>query len=426
MDYNEVLNNLDNLGKFGIKLGMERIEALLEKLGHPERLLRVVHIAGTNGKGSVSSMIDSVLGSAGMKTGKFTSPHLVKYNERIALNGREIDDAVFAAVLTQALAAAAEVKEETGEQPTEFEVLTAGAFLLFAAERVDYAVIEVGLGGLWDSTNCLVPVVSVITNVALDHTDKLGHTLTEIAGQKAGIIKAGVPVVTAAGGEALEVILSTAKQLGAPVYAYGLDFYSEALSGDMEGQEFLYHDDGGSSIYRVPLAGKHQAINAAVAVKALKLLPPETLKLDEGIIREGLAKTKWPGRLELIGRNPDIILDGAHNPAGAEVLRQALDQCYPGLPVSFVFGMMADKDVEQVIELLFKEDDHIFTVAADNSARAASPAKLAQLCGKNARAIGDVTAAYALAVETAGTQGVVCVCGSLYLLGTFLRGQRAE
>lgn len=202
MNYQETLLYLDSLGKFGIKLGMERIEGLLRELGNPEQKIKTVHVTGTNGKGSVSSMIANILRAANLKVGKFTSPHLVKYNERIVTGGADISDESFAALLTIVKRAADSiVVKGVCEQPTQFEILTAAAFLHFALENVDYAVIEVGMGGLWDSTNVITPVVSVITNVSLDHTDRCGATVERIAMQKAGIIKENVPVVTAAEGD---------------------------------------------------------------------------------------------------------------------------------------------------------------------------------------------------------------------------------
>ena len=208
MNYQETLAYLDSLGKFGIRLGMERIEGLLRELGNPERKIKTIHVTGTNGKGSVSSMIANILLAADLKTGKFTSPHLVKYNERLVINGQDIDDYSFAVLITIVKKAAdSVVAKGICEQPTQFEVLTAAAFMYFALENVDYAVIEVGMGGLWDSTNVIIPVVSVITNVSLDHTDRCGATVERIAMQKAGIIKENVPVVTAADGEDIGLIM---------------------------------------------------------------------------------------------------------------------------------------------------------------------------------------------------------------------------
>ena len=415
MNYTESLAYLDSLGKFGIKLGMERIEGLLRELGNPEQKIKTVHVTGTNGKGSVTSMITSILLAANLKVGKFTSPHLVKYNERINLNGKDISDEDFAMAITAVkVAADSVVKKGVCEQPTQFEILTAAAFLYFYLQKVDYAVIEVGMGGLWDST-------SVITNVALDHTDRCGKTLERIAMQKAGIIKEKVPLVTAAeGNEALGPIVSLAMFKEAPVYLYGKAFHGTEVKSSMEGQAFTLHaGDFYHSDYEIKLPGEHQIKNTSVAIVAAKLVSKQDDRINELALHVGVANTVWPGRLERIHKNPDIILDGAHNPDGAKALRNALDKYYPGKQVQFVFGMMGDKDMSGVIKTLINQDDVVYTVRADEGARAAEAADLAKLVGSNAVAEANLATAYDAAIRGAGTDGVVCVCGSLYLVGEF-------
>lgn len=424
MNYTESLDYLDSLGKFGIQLGMERIEGLLRELGNPEQKIKTVHVTGTNGKGSVTSMISNILLAANLKVGKFTSPHLVKYNERICVNGSDISDEDFATAISAVKTAAdSVVKKGVCQQPTQFEVLTAAAFLHFYLQKVDYAVIEVGMGGLWDSTNVITPVVSVITNVSLDHTDRCGATVERIAMQKAGIIKEKVPLVTAAEGDnALGPIVTMAMFKEAPVYLYGKAFWGTELESSMEGQKFTLHaGDFYASDYCIQLPGEHQIKNTSVAIVAAKLVSKQDDRINELALHVGVANTLWPGRMERIQREPDVILDGAHNPDGAKALRAALDKYYPGKPVYFVFGMMGDKDMTSVIKTLIKENDRVYTVRADDGARAAEAAALAELIGKNAVAEGDLAEAYALAVEHAGKDGVVCVCGSLYLVGTFKR-----
>jgi len=419
MDYAETLTYLEGLGKFGIQLGMERIEALLQELGNPEQKVKMIHITGTNGKGSVASMIANILLVAGLKVGKFTSPHLVRYNERIELGGKEISDEAFALVITAVKRAVEKVKQKGTDQPTQFEVLTAAAFLYFALEQLDYAVIEVGLGGLWDSTNVITPVVSVITNVSLDHTDRCGKTIEEIAMQKAGIIKEGVPVVTAATGEALGPIQAMSMFKKAPLYIYGRAFTGQEVNSSMEEQTFTLSAGDYHSNYEVKLPGAHQILNTAVAVVAAKLVSKQDSRINELALHQGVAVTKWPGRLERISKNPDVILDGAHNPAGAAVLRAALDKYYQGKKTCFIFGMMGDKDMTKVIEILLHKEDVVFTVRADEGTRAAEPEALASLIGAQAKPLADLQEAYAAALREVGTDGVVCVCGSLYLVGTF-------
>lgn len=422
MNYQESLGYLEGLGKFGIQLGMERIEGLLRELGNPEQKIKTVHVTGTNGKGSVSSMITNIILAAGLKAGKFTSPHLVKYNERININGQDISDDDFATVISAVkVAADSIVKKGVCDQPTQFEILTAAAFLHFYLQKVDYAVIEVGLGGLWDSTNVITPVVSVITNVALDHTDRCGDTVARIAMQKAGIIKEKVPLVTAAEGEeALGPIVTMAMFKEAPVYLYGKAFHGTEVTSSMEGQKFTLHaGDFYHSDYEIKLPGEHQIKNTSVAVVAAKLLSKQDERINELALHLGVANTVWPGRLERISTVPDVILDGAHNPDGALALRKALDKYYPGQPVQFVFGMMGDKDMSGVIKTLITEKDTVHAVRVGNGERAAAAETLTALIGTNALAESDLMTAYNKALQAAGSDGIVCVCGSLYLVGEF-------
>lgn len=422
MNYQETLLYLDSLGKFGIKLGMERIEGLLRELGNPEQKIKTVHVTGTNGKGSVSSMIANILCAANLKVGKFTSPHLVKYNERIVIGGEDISDESFAALLTIVKRAADSiVVKGVCEQPTQFEILTAAAFLHFALENVDYAVIEVGMGGLWDSTNVITPVVSVITNVSLDHTDRCGATVERIAMQKAGIIKENVPVVTAAeGDDALGPIKAVAMFKQAKLYIYGRAFWGTEVESSMDGQTFTLHaGEYYSSDYTIKLPGEHQIANTSVAVVAAKLISKQDERINELALHLGVSNTVWPGRLERISQGPDVILDGAHNPAGAAALRKALDKYYADQKRIFVFGMMGDKDMTNVIKTLIRPLDMVYAVRADSGDRAAAAEELAGLIGPQALAVDSVAAAYEAAVNEAGEDGVVCVCGSLYLVGSF-------
>lgn len=422
MNYKESLDYLDSLGKFGIQLGMERIEGLLKELGNPEKQIKTVHVTGTNGKGSVTSMITNILRAANLKVGKFTSPHLVKYNERIELNGKEISDQAFATMLTAVkVAADSVVKKGVCAQPTQFEVLTAAAFLYFFMEKVDYAVIEVGMGGLWDSTNVITPVVSVITNVAEDHGERLGNTLERIAMQKAGIIKENVPVVTAVeGNEAMVPIVMVSGFKQAPCYLYGRAFWGEEISSSMAGQKFMLHaGDFYRSEYEIKLPGEHQIKNTSLAIVAAKLVSKQDDRINELALHVGVANTEWPGRLERIATAPELILDGAHNPNGAEALRKALDKYYPGQKIHFVFGMMGDKDMSGVIKTLIKGEDVVYAVRADSGTRAAEAEDLAKLVGSNAIAMESLAAAYEAAIAAAGAEGVVVVCGSLYLVGEF-------
>lgn len=429
MNYVESLEYLDSLGKFGIQLGMERIEGLLKELGNPEKAIKTVHVTGTNGKGSVASMITNILLAANLKVGKFTSPHLVRYNERIELNGKDISDEDFATALSAVkVAADSIVQKGVCDQPTQFEILTAAAFLYFKLQNVDYAVIEVGMGGLWDSTNVITPVVSVITNVALDHCDRLGTSIERIAMQKAGIIKEKVPVVAAVeGNEAVGPIVTFAMFREAPVYLYGKAFWGTEVESSMSGQKFTLHaGDFYASDYEIKLPGEHQIKNTSLAIVAAKLVSKQDDRINELALHLGVANTKWAGRLERIAMQPDVILDGAHNPNGAEALRKALDKYYPGQRVHYVLGMMGDKDMESVLKILVKPADVVYAVRADEGARAAEASAIAALVGEQAVPMASLSEAYHKAVAEAGEQGVVVVCGSLYLVGEFKKLLAAE
>lgn len=419
MDYSAAVAYVESLGKFGIHLGMERIQGLAAQLDHPERKIRTIHVTGTNGKGSVTTFLANMLQQAGLRVGSYTSPHFVRYNERICLDGQEISNGDFAAITERTKEALEKYLAAGGEQPTQFEFITAMGFLYFAEKQVDCAVIEVGMGGLWDSTNIITPEVSVITNVTLEHTDRLGKTIEAIAAQKAGIIKPGVPVVTEAEGKALTVIRAAAEANHAPLYVYGEDFTAEKLTSSMEAQTFLYRLGEKEMEAVIHLPGEHQILNGAAALTAAEILRDKHGVPDEAAMLRGMAAAQWPGRLERIHRDPDIILDGAHNPSGVTVLRKALDAYYPQARRLFVFGMMADKDVSQVSDILFRPEDTIYTVLAHEGERSEKPEKLAQRLHKNAVPMEDLTAAYRRAVGEAGPGDVVIVCGSLYLIGTF-------
>lgn len=418
MNYVQAVEYIESLGIFGIKAGLERIEYLLEQLGQPQNKIKCIHVAGTNGKGSVCTMLESML--SGYKTGKFTSPHLVSYNERFAFNGQQIDNQAFADLVSKLKPIVEQLPADL--RPTQFELLTAMAFEYFAAEQVDYAIIEVGLGGLLDSTNVIKPLISVITNVDMDHMDKCGDTLSEIAQHKAGIIKAGVPVVTAAQGEALTVIKACAQHLGSKCLVYGEEFAVQPLAdkGNIAQQEFLYTAAGLKLSVGINLLGEHQLVNAAVAIAVVaELFAAEQLVA----LTAKLANARWAGRLEIVATKPTVILDGAHNLAGAQVLRNTLDKEFAGRKLCFILGMMQDKDIRGIVDILIKESDMVIPVLADPEyPRSATVAQIAQFIKPEQILAGQEhvlnhTQALQLAREFVGEDGVVCIAGSLYLIG---------
>lgn len=317
---------LSSLEKFGINLGLERIEFLLNKLGNPQLKFKSIHVAGTNGKGSTCAMIASILKEAGYKVGLYTSPHLFDYRERIKIDGRDISPKDF----QQGLARIRRISRELKEKPTVFEVLTAVAFWYFAKRKVDYAVVEVGMGGRLDATNVITPLVSVITNIDYEHTKILGKTLAKIAYEKAGIIKAGIPVVTAERKrEALEVIKQVTERKKT-----NLKIVERKQKAESRTQ------NAGK------LIGAHQQLNDACALTAIHMAG---IKVSKSAIEAGLRKVRWPARFQVVSKKPLTIVDGAHNPAGAKVLRETLQAEFPGRKFSFVVGMQEDKNARGIL-----------------------------------------------------------------------------
>lgn len=419
MTYEEALAYLATLSKFGINFGLDRIEKLLELMRRPERRFKTIHVTGTNGKGSTSAMLAAILRAAGLRTGMYTSPHLVDYTERFQVNGQPMTREAFAEAVAYTSRFVDEMTAAGWEHPTEFEVLTAAAFYYFAAAGVDYAVIEVGLGGLLDSTNVIVPEVSVITNVTLEHTDRCGSTVDEIARHKAGIIKQGVPVITAAAGEALAVVEATAAAKKAPLLVMGRDF--EAAAAGREGWRqqvaITSRRRGDLGCFSLGLLGRHQVVNAGLAAMAALLLSEREEGLTARAIGAGLAAARWPGRFEVFPGEPTVVIDGAHNPDGATMLRATLDEVFPRQPVVFLMGILADKDVAGITGALVRPADSVVAVRPA-SERAADPQQVAAgLVAARVEAATSIAAGLERARELAMPNGLVCVAGSLYLIG---------
>ena len=404
MSYPDSVRYLYALGneiKVGAKFGLERMQKLMAALGNPERDQRFIHVAGTNGKGSTSAMIANALRHAGFTAGLYTSPHLVQPTERIQINGTPVSDAEFAAAFEVTHATAERLLKEDAidAHPSYFETVTAMAFLIFK-ERAEIVVLEVGLGGRLDATNVVTPELCVITPVSYDHESILGNTLTAIAGEKAGILKPGVPVVIARQqAEAEAVILQRARELRCRVV--------QAPEVQANGSSFNLDGD----VYTCGLAGRHQVDNAVTAVLACK-----ELKIPTAAIQAGLATVKWPGRLEYVSHEPAFVLDGAHNPAGAAALATYIRECCSGRPVWMVYGAMRDKAIEEVTAQLFPLVDRLI-VTAPNFARALRPEAILELMPHpNASVVENVAAAIEQA-RTAPKDAVVFFTGSLFLVG---------
>ncbi len=416
MTYREALAYLDALGRFGMKLGLERTQALLHAIGDPHDLFQGVHVAGTNGKGSVCAMLASILEAAGYRVGLMTKPHLVSYTERIQVDQRPIPELDFAGLLTT-LQPVVDAVARTHGAPTEFEVLTAAALSYYARAGIDLLVCEVGLGGRLDSTNVLDLGISVITNIGLDHTQHLGSTLEAIAAEKAGILKPESIAITAARPPALGVIESHARRHQIPLLRMDHEIQVSATDHGWGGLAVTVTTPTGTyPDLRIPLIGLHQAENAALAVAAVDGLRARGWEISQGALRDGLAKTRWPGRLEVADRHPVLLLDAGHN---LDALRRVLPTVHTlarGRLLTVVFGAMKDKDLPAMLaEVRALEAAVVFSGIAWH--RAADPAMLARLYGQPAQTAGTAAEALRLARDHAGKQGIVLVCGSVYLVG---------
>ncbi len=375
-----------------VKLGLERVRAVLKALGDPQDAFRSIHVAGTNGKGSTCAMIDAGLRTAGVRTGLFTSPHLIEPTERIVVDGMPVTPRQFEEAFNV-------VHKIAGEpHPTYFETVTAMGFWLFREMRVETAVVETGLGGRLDATNILNPILTVITPIDYDHESYLGYTIEAIASEKAGILKPGVPAIFARQRpEALSVLDRRAAELKIPV-KYTTAFPITDLHITARGSEF--------SGLRCPLAGEHQVENAIAAALALESL---------GISPQGIEHAVWPGRLEQISPNPDIILDGAHNPSGSRALANYLERFYPNRKIWMIYGAMRDKAVDEIAEILFPLASELILTAPDN-ARALRPEVLREIAGRG-HVAADITRALQQVRAAASENDIVVITGSLFLVG---------
>ena len=407
MNYPDSVQFLYSLGNEikTAKLGLERIRAVLQALGRPQDRLRFVHVAGTNGKGSTCAMIDSALRAAGHHTGLFTSPHLAEPTERIRIDGRPISADRFAQAFDRVHAASA-----LDDHTTYFETVTAMALLVFAEERVDMVVLEVGLGGRLDATNVVSPDLSVITPVDFDHEAFLGKSLESIAAEKAGILKPGVPAVFARQRpEAARVLDQRAAELSIPV-ARTADWRVCDLDLDARGSRFRLTGERHLRL-ACPLAGEHQVENAVTAAVALACLG-----IADSAIEAGIARARWPGRLERVSERPEIILDGAHNPAGARALAAYIDRFYGHRTVRLIYGAMRDKAIDEISGILFPRAQQVI-VTAPQQARALAPEALRDIgAHPGLRTAPTLRDALALVEEDASPDDVVFITGSLFLV----------
>lgn len=436
MTYNEAVHYLFTLGRelasprqaSATKFDLENITALCERLGHPERAFESAHIAGTNGKGSTAAMLESILRAAELRTGLYTSPHLERINERIRIDGKEISDEDFAAAFTHLH----EVIEELlavgrlAAHPTFFECVTAVAFDYFAAAGVQFAVCEVGMGGRLDATNVLLPEVAVITQIDFDHENYLGHSIEEIAWEKAGIIKPGARVVSAAEHLIARVVI---RQRVAHQDAFLVEIENAFRIEDVTPTGCCFSftavttDTETRIPVKLPLPGRFQIRNALTAIAAARLLAERGAPIDDSAISRGIAATSWPGRLERIAERPDIYVDGAHNPAGARELAVFLDTFLAGRNIVLIYGAMRDKAVDEVAGQLFSRASTVILTASAQP-RSISASVLAEMTGHHAtrlEVIADPSQALERALELASAEDAIFITGSLYLVGDLRR-----
>ncbi|MBD2069413.1 bifunctional folylpolyglutamate synthase/dihydrofolate synthase [Leptolyngbya sp. FACHB-671] len=417
---------LEQFNHFGVQLGLERIQRLLADLGNPHQQVPIIHVAGSNGKGSVCAYLSSILTEAGYRVGRYTSPHLVSWNERICLNEAPISVADLHHLLLQVIAAI----QEPEESPTQFEVITAAAWLYFAQQQVDVAVMEVGLGGRLDATNvCDRPLVSVVTSLSREHWQRLGPTLADISREKAGILKPNCPAVIAPlPSEAEPVIKQRLAELNCPtVYPPAAQLFTPGWALYPNPQSPL------PLKFPLPLPGAHQLINSALAIATVQILQQQGWEISEAAIVSGMSKTQWPGRLQWITwQEQPVLIDGAHNPAAAIALRHYIDNSEKvRQPIHWVMGMLTTKDHADVFKALLRGGDRLYLVPVPDhlSAEPEALAKLAlEICPDLAscEVCEDAIDALQTATKTGATEFTPVLCGSLYLIGHFFRSVSEE
>ena len=413
MTYEEAILFIHEKVWQGTKPGLSRTRELLSKMGAPQSQLRFIHVAGTNGKGSSAAILASILESAGLKTGLYTSPFISGFSERMRINVRSISEDELASI-TELCAPFALAM---ADRPTEFELVTAIAMEFFARNRCDVVVLETGMGGRLDSTNVIEhPLCSVITNIGLDHTRELGDTVEKIAAEKAGIIKKGCPTVVYELSEnILSVISERCSKMSSALTIADFGAISD-ISDSRNGQVFSYKEFKSLTL---PLLGAHQTRNAAVVLETVKVLRMQGLNISDDAVRIGLSKTEWPARFEILSKDPFFVVDGGHNPQGAETVVDNLRRYFPGMKTIILFGVLADKDYMGLAQILNSVADEFVTVTPQSPRALPSPelARALEGFGKSVTVCGDIKSGIKTAMALAGENGVVCSVGSLYTAG---------
>lgn len=421
MNYTECIRYLEEEVGFGSVPGLERIQSLCDKLGNPEQRLSVIHIAGTNGKGSAVAMLSSILKEAGYRVGTYTSPHLESYRERFCINGKQISEADFAAEITRMKQLCTELAAEGKPVPTLFEIVTGAAFHYFAAQKVDILLLEVGLGGRFDATNILpTPLLSLIMSISIDHTDFLGETIEEIAAEKAGIIKKNCPVVLYSQDKIVyNVIKEAAERLNAPLYCSEnteITISSQTLEETVFSAETEFFSE---KDIHLSLLGSYQLQNCITVLNTCAVLQKNGLHLPHAAIRNGLKNARWAGRMEICGRNPLVILDGAHNADGIIQLAKSIPTYCKGKKVTLILGVLGDKEYHKMAEVILPHADTVI-LTEPHSERKLDVFTLARsISGYTGKIYTEkeIEKAFETALSLTPTDGVILCCGSLYMIG---------
>ena len=424
MKYEEAMKYITEVGNFGSNYGLERTYKLLEYLDNPEKDLKLIHIAGTNGKGSTTSMITEILIGAGYKVGMYTSPFIEEFEERIQINRNNIPKEILATLMDEIKIAVDKVIEDGYNHPTEFEIITVLMLLYFKKENIDFGVIEVGLGGTLDSTNVITPILQVITSISFDHTNLLGNTLEEIAGEKAGIIKKEIPtVIYPQQEEALKVIKNKCLEMGSDLYIANNENlkFENVVNRDKPYQLLKYNNE---IDILLPLLGEHQIINLSVAMKAIEVLNNRNITdISVGSIVKSIKNVTWKGRLEVLSNNPYVVIDGAHNIQGIETLSRNIKKYFKYNNLYLILGILADKDVDEMVKVITPMAKKVYAVTP-NSIRAELSEDLKNEVIKyneNCKAYDDYKEAYLSALNNADENDLVLASGSLYMIGDMRR-----
>ena len=411
-NYNDRLKAMYSLRRFGIKLGLDTIRNILKGLGNPQDCFECIHVAGTNGKGSIASALSSILHASGYKVGLYTSPHLVRFNERICINNRRISDKDVVASYDAALSV-----PQGEREPTFFELTTAMALYEFARQKVNWAIIETGMGGRLDATNIINPAVSIISNISVEHKEYLGNTISQIAGEKGGIIKEQTPVVTGAKQKsAVSVLKKIAAEKSAPLYRFGNEF---RVRRDKAGTFTYFGIENVWKKMQTGLSGNYQVDNAALVLAACEILNAGKTNIELGHIKAGLVQNTWEGRLEVVSTSPLILVDGAHNLVAAKNLSKFLSENFADRKITLIIGILDDKPYSAMLRSLLPVCDRVILTRSKID-RALSPEKLCDTAKKfirDVKIIPDIGKAINHAVNTVSGNDAICIAGSLYVVG---------